>query len=474
MEIGRRCGALGILAALGASLQAQSVLEITSPEDGTVVHPGHVVGVTVSARGALVKDVAIIGWDPIGFSRVLTSPPYQFDIEIPMKTTPGKYLLTAVGNAESGALVQSESIMIDVERPDLPQKIAAGSRQLDLTVGDQLPIGVTGTYADGSIVYLDKSTQTTFASQNSAVATVANEGLVTAVAPGSTAIVIDGSLAVPVIVEPFIRIFPEKATLKASETREFTSQVTHPPNGKVTWTLNPNVGSVVNGLYTAPAALDSAQTVTLTASSVDNPALTASAIIALSPAASIDVVPGYAVLYQEQTQQFSATSANAGSAGVKWSVSPSGAGAISSTGLYTAPNPISSTQKVTITATSAANPAISGNTNIYISPRPFLIFPYPEALDLAPGATRTAIITLLATDRFWHPIALSVEGAPISVKTTLDDSTLTPNSSTYLTFTYENETVPGSYKITVVAQDTVYPVLKDSKTLTLNIGNSSH
>jgi len=472
MDIARLCAALGVVASLGASLQAQ-VLEISSPENGTVVNPGHVVGVTVSATGALVTDVAIIGWDPIGFSRVLTSPPYLFDIEIPLTITPGKYQLTAMGKAESGALIQSEPVMIDVERPDLPQKIAAGLRQLDLTVGAQLPISVTGTYADGSIVDLDKSTQTTFVSQNPAVATVTDEGFVTAVAPGSTEIVINGSLSVPVIVEPFIRIIPEKATLKASQTREFTAQVTHPPNGKVTWTLNPNVGSVVNGLYTAPAALNSAQTVTLTASSVENPALTASAVIALSPAASIEVVPGYAVLYQAQTQQFTATSANAGSAEVLWSVSPRGAGTISSTGLYTAPNPISSTQKVTIAATSAANPSISGNTDIYISPRPFVIFPYPAALDLAPGGSSKAIITLLSTDRFWHPIAISVEGAPISVKTTLANATLTGNSSTWLTFTYENETVQGSYKITVVAQDTVYPVLKDSKTLTLNIGTGS-
>ena len=60
------------------------------------------------------------------------------------------------------------------------------------------------------------------------------------------------------------------------------------------------------------------------------------------------------------------------------------------------------------------------------------------------------------------------------MKTTLANATLTGNSSTWLTFTYENETVQGSYKITVVAQDTVYPVLRDSRTLTLNIGTGSH
>jgi hypothetical protein len=464
---------VGIWAALCASLSAQNRLEITSPRDGTVVAPGHVIGVAVSAPGALVTDVAIVGWDPIGFSGALASPPFQFDIEIPARITPGKYLLTAVGKAESGALVESEPVMIDVERPDLPQKIMTSWRQLDLTVGEQLSIGVTGSYADGSIVDLDKSTQITFASQNPKVATVTNEGFVTAVAAGSTEIVINGSLSVSIIVEPLVRIFPEKATLKASETREFSAHTTHPPNGKVAWTLNPNVGTVADGVYTAPASLDSTQTVRLTASSIDNPSLTATAVITLSPANSVEVVPGWSVLYQSQTQQFRATTANAGDAGVSWSISPS-AGTIDSHGLYTAPSSIAATQEVKVIATSIANPSISGRTSTWISPRPFSIFPYPPALSLAPGASSSTMITLLATDRFWHPIALSVEGAPISVRADLSKSTLTGNSQTTLTFTYENETVPGDYQITVLAQDTVFPVLTDSRTVILTIDGRPH
>ncbi|MGP0073033.1 MAG: Ig-like domain-containing protein [Bryobacteraceae bacterium] len=195
MGISRFSAALAILPALSASLHAQSSLEITSPASGTVVYPGHVVGVTVSASGPPLENVTVIGSDPIGFTKILNAPPYQFDVEIPARITPGQYRLSAMGTSHSSppanfAPILSEPITIDVERPDLPVKITADSRQLGLNVGDRMPIRVYGTFTDGSVVDMSKSTQTTFVSQAPGIATVTGEGLVTAVAPGSTAIVI--------------------------------------------------------------------------------------------------------------------------------------------------------------------------------------------------------------------------------------------------------------------------------------------
>jgi hypothetical protein len=470
MGVLRACAALGMLAALSGWTEAQSTLEITSPANGTVVNPGHIIGVTVLAAGVPFELVGIAGQDPIGFGQARREPPYQFDIEIPQKTTPGEYTLTAVGKPVSGEMLFSRPISIDVERPDARAKITINHRQLGMQIGWDLPLDVYGTYADGSEVNLTKSRQTTYVSESPAIATVSSEGLVKAISPGSTEIVIDGKIAVPVTVQPLITIVPSKATLKASQTRYFTARVTRPPNGKVTWMLNPNIGSVVDGKYTAPDAVASQQTVAITATSVDDPSLSVTATITLSPAVSIEVVPAWAVLYKAQTQQFTATTANAGTEGVKWSLIPSGAGSIDSTGLYTAPDPIEKTQPVKIVATSAARPAISGSTTIYISPRPFKLFCFPLALSLAPGKTTQATVMLLATDRFVHPIALSVDGAPIGIRTTLSEASLTGNSQASLTFTYENETVPASYKITVTARDTVYPALTDSETFTLHVG----
>lgn len=463
----RWCVALALLPGWSALL-AQSALQITSPADGTVVNPGHVIGVTVSDPGEPLKNVAIVGWNPIGISRILQAPPYQFDMEIPMEITPGKYLLTAVGTSKSGP-VDSQPVSIDVERPDLPDTISTDFKQLGMNVGDKLPISVVGTYADGSDIDLNKSSQTTFRSQSPAIATVTSEGVVTALSPGSTQIVIDGRISVPVTVEPLIRMQPGSATLKASQTREFVAIVTQPPNGRVNWTLSPNVGSVVDGRYTAPDAVDTQQAVAITATSVDNPALTSTALIKLSPEASIEIAPTWALLYREQTRKFNATATDAGTQGVRWSVSPKAAGTITADGLYTAPATIFALQKVTITATSAAKPAITGSTDIYISPRPFKMLMFHSALTLATNGTAQTTVLVLATDRFLHPIALSVAEVPIGIRTEFSNATLTGNNSTTLTFTYENRTTPGAYKIEVMAQDTVYPVLKDVQTLTLNV-----
>jgi len=461
---------LMVLPALCRLSPAQSTLEITSPENGTLVYTGHVLGVTVTASGAPPENVVLIGTDPIGISKLLTAPPYVFDVEIPETITPGPYQLTAASISKSGPLVGSQPITIDVEREDQPQKITTNWKQLRFNVGDQSGIGVTGTYADGSMVDLSRSSRTTYATQNPAIATVTKEGFVTAIAPGATEIVIDESVSIPVTVEPFIHITPDRATIKASQTRYFVARVTRPPSGKVTWSLNPSVGSVVDGKYTAPEALDSEQKIAITATSVDDPGLSATAMITLSPAASIEVAPNWAVLYQSQTRQFTATAANAGSQDVRWSVTPPEAGSISATGLYTAPAAISKMQPVKITAASAANPAISGSSTIYISSRPFKMLLWHPELRLVPGTSNSTKITLLATDRFMHPIALSVDGAPIGIRTTLTDQTLLGNTDTTLTFTYENETVPARYRITITAFDTTYAPLVDTETLILDVG----
>jgi Bacterial Ig-like domain (group 2) len=62
--------------------------------------------------------------------------------------------------------------------------------QLELRIGGQVPIRVLGTYSDGSVVDLSKSSQTSFVSQSPGIATVSAGGSVTGVAPGSTTIVV--------------------------------------------------------------------------------------------------------------------------------------------------------------------------------------------------------------------------------------------------------------------------------------------
>ena len=91
----------------------------------------------------------------------------------------------------------------------------------------------------------------------------------------------------------------------------------------------------------------------------------------------VTVYPSGMALSAGQTQQFSVTGSSVQP--VNWGVSPaSGAGTISSTGLYTAPASISAAQTVTITATSVS-PVYSGQATLTLSSIPL---PPPSGLAL--------------------------------------------------------------------------------------------
>ena len=79
----------------------------------------------------------------------------------------------------------------------------------------------------------------------------------------------------------------------------------------------------------------------------------ASATVTLMPPVAVSVTPASATLSDgSQQQQFTANVINAINTAVTWTISPSGAGTISATGLYAAPANIASQQTVTVTATS--------------------------------------------------------------------------------------------------------------------------
>src|SRR5256885_1569179 len=64
--------------------QNQPLLRITSPVDGTVVNRGQTITVVATPLpGINFSKVIIIGEGPIGFSQILTTPPFQFSVTIP-------------------------------------------------------------------------------------------------------------------------------------------------------------------------------------------------------------------------------------------------------------------------------------------------------------------------------------------------------------------------------------------------------
>ena len=85
-----------------------------------------------------------------------------------------------------------------------------------------------------------------------------------------------------------IQISPTAATLLAAQNQQFGATVTGSTNTAVTWTYNPQVGTLVTsgttaGLYTAPSTITAVQNVLVTATSVADPTQLSTATVRLVP-----------------------------------------------------------------------------------------------------------------------------------------------------------------------------------------------
>lgn len=151
-----------------------------------------------------------------------------------------------------------------------------------------------------------------------------------------------------------LSISPSSQNLFASGTQQFTALSGGIATSNVTWGVNSAVGTVNNsGLYTAPAAIPSQTTVTLTAKSTIDSSKSATATITLAPL-SMSISPSSANLSSNQMQQFTAAVNHNPITAVTWSVV--GLGTINSAGVYSAPSAVVSNTTVVVKATSVADP----------------------------------------------------------------------------------------------------------------------
>ena len=162
-----------------------------------------------------------------------------------------------------------------------------------------------------------------------------------------------------------VSVSPANVTLGVSEQQQFTATVTGGSDPSVTWDINLAAGSIdTNGLYTAPASIDVAQTVTVTATSVQDPTQSGSATVDLAPVV-VSLSPTSATLGASATQQFTPTVTGTPNTAVTCAISPA-TGSIDADGLYTAPASIAAAETVTVTATSVADPNKSGNATVFL------------------------------------------------------------------------------------------------------------
>jgi hypothetical protein len=180
---------------------------------------------------------------------------------------------------------------------------------------------------------------------------------------------------------------------------------------------------------------------------------------------AVTITPPALALYGGQTQQFSATVTNTSNTAVTWSLSPStGAGTITSTGLYTAPTNITSQQVVTITATSSADSTASGAATITLNPIAISLVPGAAALAAAQtlqfnatvaNAANTGVTwslspatgagTLNSTGLYTAPASVSGPITAVITATSVADSTKTAQATLTLTSLAAGPSYPTKY-----------------------------
>src|ERR1035437_9802898 len=213
------------------------------------------------------------------------------------------------------------------------------------------------------------------------------------------AVSVPGLLAIGLLLQgvaagqkPTVAVYPASMYLTDSQSLQFIAAVTRATSPGVTWSISPAVGTISQtGLYTAPATVSGAQTVTVTASTsylansgdVTTMILASgSATVSLIAQVNLSVSPSTASLSVSGSQQFTAVVSDTKKTGVNWSVSPA-VGTVSSTGLYTAPASISSAKPITIKATSPADPTKSASASVALAP-PTTVSLTPTTVSLTP------------------------------------------------------------------------------------------
>ena len=239
--------------------------------------------------------------------------------------------------------------------------------------------------------------------------------------PGCAGFTSTGPAVVTVVLQP------TQISIPLSQSQQFQATVTGTSNKSVTWFAggvpggSASVGTVSpSGLYTAPSAMPSPPTITVTASSTTDSSATGSAIVTLTGGIVIGISPTSATVSTDAGQAFTAsiTGAGASSNAVTWSVNgivggnsilgtitPNGAAGA----LYVAPAVPPSPSTVSVLVTSVADPSKSATASVTITcSAANTISPPAATVSLAQTQTFTASFCLAAG----ASIAWDVNGIP--------------------------------------------------------------
>ena len=191
------------------------------------------------------------------------------------------------------------------------------------------------------------------------------------------------------------QLTPSSVSLVPGQSAQFSFSLSNGTIPPASWSLVPNIGTLTNGLYTAPASVATQTSVTVIATSTTDSTKTASAAITLHPntvqAVSISVSPGSVSLTSGQVAQFGATIGGTSNTASTWSLSPAVGSIVS--GTYTAPVSITTQQAITISATSVADPTKSASATVTLVPVTIGLAPATISLAGGKSAQFTATVT---------------------------------------------------------------------------------
>jgi hypothetical protein len=277
-----------------------------------------------------------------------------------------------------------------------------------------------------------------------------------------------GSAVVTVALPVAVSVSPTSAQVNAGSQKQFTASVVNTANTAVTWGLSGGgcsgaaCGSISSGgLYTAPSNVPSPAQVTVTATSVVDPTKSSSSIVTIIPPIAVTISPTTAQVLTGAHQQFSASVANTSNTAVTWSLSGSGCsgaacGSISSGGLYTAPSSAPSPARVTVTATSAADPTKFSTAIVTIVP--------PVAVTISPT---TAQVVTGGHEQFTANVANTSNTAATWSLSGSGCSGAACGSVSSTGFYTAPSSVPSPAQVTVTATSVADPTKSSSAVVTI-------
>jgi len=262
-----------------------------------------------------------------------------------------------------------------------------------------------------------------------------------------------------------LTVSPTTATLVAGQPQTFAATVSNDGTTPgVTWTAS--VGSITAaGVYTAPTPVGAASA-TITATSKTDPTKSSAVTVTLTPVSTVTISPGTVTLIGGASATFTpvVTGDSYLNAGVTWNLSPStGAGTITSAGVYTAPAVIGSVTNVSLSATSVTDPSkTSSSSTIILTPISIAFTTTTNGVTLDSGQT-LALVAAVTNDSSSSGATFTTTGAgavsPISATGNAPSTMLTASGTTTTTVKVTATSIKDITRTSTTSSITVNPAL---------------